>query len=103
MGMLGTPWAVDEGEVDSHRTFPSSPPSPPRQSIADQFAARLAAAVDQLQAGLPWQKGVAITPVPAESKPAYLQALIRRQGPPSVLAKRGWAWRVWHAWHAWPA
>eukprot|EP00668_Euglena_longa_P001090 GGOE01001301.1.p1 GENE.GGOE01001301.1~~GGOE01001301.1.p1 ORF type:complete len:646 (-),score=191.41 GGOE01001301.1:383-2281(-) len=62
------------------------------KSIAQQFTQRLAAAVDQLQAGLPWQKGVAITPLPAESKPAYIHALIRdaqQHGARVINAKGG--------------
>ena len=48
----------------------------PHQSIADKFKVKFAEAVDQLQAGLPWQKGVAITPLPEPNKPAYIHELL---------------------------
>ncbi|MBK9035369.1 MAG: aldehyde dehydrogenase family protein [Myxococcales bacterium] len=43
--------------------------------IADEFTARLAAAVDALPGGLPWEP-VAVTPLPEPGKPAHLRALI---------------------------
>jgi glyceraldehyde-3-phosphate dehydrogenase (NADP+) len=43
--------------------------------IADDFVTRLAAAVDALPAGLPWEK-VALTPLPEPGKPAHLRALV---------------------------
>jgi len=46
------------------------------KSIADKFKVKFAEAVDQLQAGLPWQKGVAITPLPEPNKPAYIHELL---------------------------
>ena len=45
-------------------------------SIAEAFVSRLAAAVGQLSQGLPWERGVTITPLPEPKKPAYLQALL---------------------------
>jgi glyceraldehyde-3-phosphate dehydrogenase (NADP+) len=46
------------------------------RSIADAFVARLSEAVEQLVPGLPWDKGVNITPLPESSKPAYFSALV---------------------------
>jgi glyceraldehyde-3-phosphate dehydrogenase (NADP+) len=46
------------------------------ESIADTFLERLAQKVDSLKVGLPWEEGVAITPLPESDKPAYLQDLI---------------------------
>lgn len=45
-------------------------------TVAEEFVARLAAAVDALPAGMPWEEGVAITPLPEPGKPAYLAALV---------------------------
>jgi len=46
------------------------------QSIADVFVERFSAAVDALKIGLPWEKGVSITPLPEPQKPSYLRELI---------------------------
>ena len=46
------------------------------ESIADQFVEKLVANVGALQAGLPWEAGVAITPLPEPSKPKILEGLI---------------------------
>ncbi len=43
--------------------------------VAEAFVARLAAAVDALPAGLPWQP-VKVTPLPEPGKPAHLRALV---------------------------
>jgi glyceraldehyde-3-phosphate dehydrogenase (NADP+) len=45
-------------------------------SIADEFAARLAGAVDELKAGMPWDKGVKITPLYEPGKPQYFTELV---------------------------
>jgi glyceraldehyde-3-phosphate dehydrogenase (NADP+) len=45
-------------------------------TVAEEFVARFAAAVDALPAGMPWAKDVAITPLPEVGKPAYLAALV---------------------------
>jgi len=45
-------------------------------SIADEFVERLVAEISALKAGLPWEDGVAITPLPEVSKPKYLEDLI---------------------------
>ena len=44
--------------------------------IAQAFVQKLAAAVDQLKVGMPWEKGVNITPLPETHKPAYLSRLV---------------------------
>jgi glyceraldehyde-3-phosphate dehydrogenase (NADP+) len=46
------------------------------ESIAAEFNKRFAAKVDSLQFGNPWEKGVALTPLPETEKPAYIQELI---------------------------
>lgn len=45
-------------------------------SIADQFISLLNEAVGKLQFGLPWVKGVTLTPLPEPGKPAYLKDLM---------------------------
>jgi acyl-CoA reductase-like NAD-dependent aldehyde dehydrogenase len=45
-------------------------------SIADKFNSLLAAAVDKLPLGMPWDKGVAITPLAEPEKPGYLKECI---------------------------
>lgn len=42
----------------------------------DEFVARLGAAVEALRSGLPWEDGVAITPLPEPGKPARLAELL---------------------------
>jgi glyceraldehyde-3-phosphate dehydrogenase (NADP+) len=44
--------------------------------IADEFLQRLSAATAELQIGMPWEDGVAITPLPEPGKPAYLTDLV---------------------------
>ncbi|PKK35996.1 NADP-dependent glyceraldehyde-3-phosphate dehydrogenase [Siphonobacter sp. SORGH_AS_0500] len=39
---------------------------------AEEFLSRLSEAVAKLQLGMPWQKGVNLTPLPEPNKPAYL-------------------------------
>lgn len=46
------------------------------RSLADQFIASLAKAVEKLKFGMPWEKGVMLTPLPEPHKPAYLQSCI---------------------------
>jgi len=46
------------------------------RSIADAFLERLAAAIAGLRAGMPWEEGVALTPLPEAGKPAYLTGLV---------------------------
>lgn len=47
------------------------------ESIADSFVSKFVDRVGALKVGLPWEKGVLITPLPEPKKPAYLQDLIR--------------------------
>jgi glyceraldehyde-3-phosphate dehydrogenase (NADP+) len=46
------------------------------QSLAERFVPMLAAAVDALQGGMPWESGVALTPLPEHGKPAALLQLV---------------------------
>ena len=46
------------------------------KSIADEFLRKLSAEVSKLSFGMPWEKGVALTPVPEPNKPAYLKECI---------------------------
>lgn len=46
------------------------------ESLAADFVKRLAAAVDGLRAGMPWEPGVSLTPLPEDGKPAYLRSLV---------------------------
>lgn len=46
------------------------------RSIADEFLAELSDAVSKLKFGMPWESGVALTPLPEPHKPAYLQECI---------------------------
>ncbi len=47
------------------------------KSVVDVFLTQLAEAVSKLKYGMPWEKGVALTPLPEPNKPAYLQELIK--------------------------
>lgn len=46
------------------------------RSLADAFSERFAAAVDALPAGMPWEEGVEVTPLPEEGKGAWLQEFV---------------------------
>ncbi len=46
------------------------------RSIADAFVSRLAAAVEGLKAGMPWDPGVQLTPLPEDNKPQILRAMV---------------------------
>jgi glyceraldehyde-3-phosphate dehydrogenase (NADP+) len=46
------------------------------RSVADRFVEKLAAAVDALPFGLPWEPGVKLTPLPELDKAAAMQALV---------------------------
>ncbi|WP_161887711.1 NADP-dependent glyceraldehyde-3-phosphate dehydrogenase [Pontibacter russatus] len=46
------------------------------RSKVDQFLEQLSEAVGRLKIGMPWEKGVALTPLPEPHKPAYLKELI---------------------------
>jgi acyl-CoA reductase-like NAD-dependent aldehyde dehydrogenase len=42
------------------------------RAVADQFLRRLGEEIAKLKYGMPWEKGVALTPLPEPNKPAYL-------------------------------
>ncbi len=46
-------------------------------SVAEAFVAKLGAAVDALKAGMPWESGVQLTPLPEEGKPEHLHKLVQ--------------------------
>jgi glyceraldehyde-3-phosphate dehydrogenase (NADP+) len=46
------------------------------ESVADPFLARLTAGIEALRPGMPWESGVALTPLPEPGKVAYLQGLV---------------------------
>jgi acyl-CoA reductase-like NAD-dependent aldehyde dehydrogenase len=46
------------------------------RSIADEFVQQLSAEVNKLKYGMPWETGVALTPLPEPNKPAYLKECI---------------------------
>lgn len=47
------------------------------QDLVEEFVQRLAAGVEALKCGLPWEDGVQITPLPEGGKPAYLAELVQ--------------------------
>lgn len=62
------------------------------ESIAEEFNKRFAAKVDSLVFGNPWEKGVALTPLPEKEKPGYIQELIddaKTQGAAVINPKGG--------------
>jgi acyl-CoA reductase-like NAD-dependent aldehyde dehydrogenase len=46
------------------------------RSLVDEFLKGLTAAVEALKPGMPWDSGVALTPLPEPQKPAYLKECI---------------------------
>lgn len=46
------------------------------RSIAEVFVQQLSAEVNKLKYGMPWETGVALTPLPEPTKPAYLKECI---------------------------
>ncbi|WP_343562493.1 NADP-dependent glyceraldehyde-3-phosphate dehydrogenase [Sphingobacterium sp.] len=46
------------------------------RSLAQEFLKRLSAEVGKLKYGMPWEKGVSLTPLPEVNKPAYLTECI---------------------------
>jgi glyceraldehyde-3-phosphate dehydrogenase (NADP+) len=46
------------------------------RAVEGPFLERLGAAVDALRAGMPWEPGVSLTPLPEENKPERLAAMI---------------------------
>ena len=63
------------------------------KTIADEFLRQLAEEVAKLKFGMPWQKGVSLTPLPEPNKPAYLQECIddAKQNGASVINENGGA------------
>jgi glyceraldehyde-3-phosphate dehydrogenase (NADP+) len=61
------------------------------KSIADQFLQQLSEEVGKLKYGMPWEKGVGLTPLPEPNKPDYLKELIEdaKQNGASVINKNG--------------
>ena len=47
------------------------------RTIADTFLERMNQGIGALKCGMPWEEGVAITPLPEPEKPGYLTALVR--------------------------
>ena len=61
----------------------------PTEVRGDAFVAKLLQKVGALKAGLPWESGVSITPLPEPSKPKYLEELIAAAlGKGAALANR---------------
>ena len=46
------------------------------ESVADAFVSKLVAKISALKVGMPWEDGVAITPLPEPTKPKFLQELV---------------------------
>lgn len=46
------------------------------RTVAEEFVARFARAVEELRVGMPWEEGVRITPLPEPGKPAWLRGLV---------------------------
>ena len=47
-----------------------------QKEIADEFVRELCSEVNKLKFGMPWEKGVSLTPLPEPNKPAYLKECI---------------------------
>jgi len=47
------------------------------EDVAADFVGRFSAAIGMLQCGMPWEKGVVVTPLPEAGKPGYLTELIK--------------------------
>lgn len=63
------------------------------KSIADEFLKQLTEEVSKLKYGMPWEKGVSLTPLPEPTKPAYLKECIDDaiQNGASVINENGGA------------
>src|SRR5215210_5779394 len=61
------------------------------KTIADEFLQRLTEEVSKLKYGMPWEKGVSLTPLPEPNKPAYLQECLNdaKQKGASVINENG--------------
>ena len=58
-----------------------------QRTIADAFVARLSDAISQLRGGMPWEDGVALTPLPEPGKPASCRATSRTRR--AAIGRRG--------------
>ena len=47
------------------------------RSIVDSFLKRMSEGIEKLKCGMPWDKGVSITPLPEPEKPDYLKGLVQ--------------------------
>jgi len=63
------------------------------KTIADEFLKQLTEEVSKLKYGMPWEKGVSLTPLPEPNKPAYLQECIEdaKQNGATVINENGGA------------
>ncbi len=63
------------------------------KNIADEFLKQLTEEVSKLKFGMPWEKGVSLTPLPEPNKPAYLKECIEDaiQNGASVINENGGA------------
>lgn len=63
------------------------------KTVADQFLQQLTEEVAKLKYGMPWEKGVSLTPLPEPNKPAYLKECIEdaKQNGASVINENGGA------------
>jgi glyceraldehyde-3-phosphate dehydrogenase (NADP+) len=61
------------------------------RSIVDSYLEQMTAAIEKLKVGMPWEKGVALTPLPEPGKPEYLKHLIddAKQHGATVINKDG--------------
>jgi hypothetical protein len=70
----------------NHHSLSSSPPlltpttHPHHSPSLTHFIIIAQVEVNSLKAGLPWEEGVLITPLPEPHKPAYLEELINDAG-----------------------
>lgn len=65
------------------------------KSVVNSFLEKFNAAVDQLKLGMPWEKGVQITPVAEPEKPAYIADVINdavSKGAKVVNTEGGQSW-----------
>lgn len=72
------------------------------QQIADQFLDRFSKAIADLSFGMPWEKGVALTPLPETGKPEYFETMVQEaleQGAQVINPNGG----QWHETFYYPA
>jgi glyceraldehyde-3-phosphate dehydrogenase (NADP+) len=46
-------------------------------SIAPEFLERFSKAISELKYGMPWEKGISLTPLPETDKPQYFEAMVK--------------------------